>query len=133
MDLKDRLTEWVRHAFFYGDNWVSILGGILTTASGFTLLWSWFRELASPHSALPYVGLLLFIALPAVFLLPLPVSAALVGLALVAKAAGKARTASAVSSFERPHDHRGSGVTMLTTSSSSSRRAVKLPEHDAAP
>ena len=71
MDWKDRLTEWVRQAFFYGDNWVSILGGIITTATGFTLLWSWFRELASPHSALPYVGLILFVALPVLFLIGL--------------------------------------------------------------
>jgi len=71
MNWKDRLTEWVRHAFFYGDNWMSILGGIITTATGFTLLWSWFRELASPHSALPYVGLILFVALPGLFLIGL--------------------------------------------------------------
>jgi NapC/NirT cytochrome c family, N-terminal region len=71
MDWKDRLTEWFRHAFFYGDNWVSIVGGIVTTASGFTLLWSWFRELASPHSALPYVGILLFVLLPLLFLVGL--------------------------------------------------------------
>lgn len=71
MDWKDRATEWFRLAFFYGDNWISILGGIITTATGFTLLWSWFRELASPHSALPYVGLLLFVALPLLFLVGL--------------------------------------------------------------
>ncbi len=71
MDWKDRMTDWFRLAFFYGDNWISILGGILTTGTGFTLLWSWFRELASPHSASPYVGILLFILLPVVFLVGL--------------------------------------------------------------
>lgn len=71
MDWRDRLTVWFRHAFFYGDNWVSICAGILTTATGFTLLWSWFRELASPHSALPYVGILLFVLLPLLFLVGL--------------------------------------------------------------
>jgi len=68
MDWKERMTGWFRTAFFYGDNWISILGGILTTGAGFTLLWSWFRELASPHSASPYTGILLFIALPLLFL-----------------------------------------------------------------
>lgn len=71
MDWKDRATEETRKAFYYGDNWISILGGILTTATGFTLLWSWFRELANPHSALPYAGLLLFVALPLLFLVGL--------------------------------------------------------------
>ena len=71
MERKDQLTEWMRQAFFFGDNWISILGGIITTGTGFTLLWSWFRELASPHSAMPYVGILLFVLLPFLFLIGL--------------------------------------------------------------
>jgi hypothetical protein len=64
----EKLRNLGREAFFEGNNWISILGVIFTTAAGFTLVWSWFLEIVNPVSVHPYVGILLFMILPAVFL-----------------------------------------------------------------
>lgn len=71
MKLDSKLRDIGRLAFFAGDNWVSILGIVLTTGAGFTLVWSWFLEFANPHSVHPYVGIVLFMILPMVFVLGL--------------------------------------------------------------
>jgi hypothetical protein len=71
MGLFEKLRELCRVAFFAGDNWISILGVVLTTGAGFTLVWSWFLEFASPHTVHPYVGIVLFMLLPMVFVLGL--------------------------------------------------------------
>ena len=71
MGLLDKLRNLTRLAFFAGNNWISILGVGLTTGAGFTLVWSWFLELASPHTVHPYVGIVLFMLLPMFFILGL--------------------------------------------------------------
>jgi hypothetical protein len=71
MGFRENLREYGRMAFFTGDNWISILGVILTTGSGFTLVWSWLRELVGGQSVHPYVGIILFMILPMVFVLGL--------------------------------------------------------------
>ncbi|MDR3672505.1 MAG: NapC/NirT family cytochrome c [Holophaga sp.] len=58
-------------AFSASDNWITILGVILTTGAGFTQVWSWFLEFASPHTVHPYVGIVLFMLLPMIFILGL--------------------------------------------------------------
>ena len=63
----ERLKELGRSAFFAGNNWLTILGVILTTGAGFTLVWSWFVELVNPNPVHPYVGIVLFMILPAGF------------------------------------------------------------------
>jgi hypothetical protein len=60
-----------RLAFSASDNWITILGIVLTTGAGFTQVWSWFLEFASPHTVHPYVGIVLFMLLPMVFVLGL--------------------------------------------------------------
>jgi nitrate/TMAO reductase-like tetraheme cytochrome c subunit len=60
-----------RLAFFASDNWITILGIILTTGAGFTQVWSWFLELAQPHTVHPYVGIVLFMVLPMIFIVGL--------------------------------------------------------------
>ena len=67
MVLGSRLKNLGRLAFFSGDNWITILGIVLTTGSAFTLVWSWFLEFANPHAVHPYVGIILFMILPMVF------------------------------------------------------------------
>ena len=71
MTLGNRLKVLGRLAFFSGDNWITILGVVLTTGAGFTLIWSWFLEFANPHSVHPYVGIVLFVVLPMIFILGL--------------------------------------------------------------
>ena len=71
MVLGPSLKNLGRLAFFSGDNGITILGVALTTGSGFTLVWSWFLEFANPHLVHPYVGIVLFMLLPMVFVLGL--------------------------------------------------------------
>ena len=71
MDWLERLRNLGRLAFFASDNWITILGIILTTGAGFTQVWSWFLELAQPHTVHPYVGIVLFMLLPMVLVLGL--------------------------------------------------------------
>ena len=71
MTLGKKVRDLGRLAFYSGDNWITLLGVVLTTGASFTMVWSWFLELANPSRVHPYVGLVLFMALPAVFLLGL--------------------------------------------------------------
>jgi hypothetical protein len=67
MDSYERLRGYGREAFFAGNNWITILGVVITTGAGFTLVWSWFLEFANPHAVHPYVGIVLFMLLPMAF------------------------------------------------------------------
>ena len=74
MSLGLRIRDLTRLAFQLGNNWMTLTGAALTTSSAFVLVWFWFMELTSPREIHPYVGILLFLILPALFL---------VGLALI--------------------------------------------------
>jgi len=67
MNALERIRQGMRLVFHLGDNWMSVLGAALTTASAFTLLWFWFLEITSPHPVHPYAGIALFLILPALF------------------------------------------------------------------
>jgi hypothetical protein len=67
----EQMRNLGRTAFAASDNWITILGVVLTTGAGFTQVWSWFLEIASPHKVHPYVGIVLFMLLPMVFVLGL--------------------------------------------------------------
>jgi nitrate/TMAO reductase-like tetraheme cytochrome c subunit len=71
MSLLERARQGTRLAFHLGNNWISLLGAALTTASALTLLWFWGLELTSARSVHPYIGIVLFLILPALFLLGL--------------------------------------------------------------
>ena len=71
MSLGERVRDLTRLAFQLGNNWISLTGAALTTSSAFVLVWFWFMELTSPRSVHPYVGILLFLILPALFILGL--------------------------------------------------------------
>jgi len=71
MNFDERLRHWGRLAVHLGNNPLSLLGAALTTGAAVTLLWFWFLEMTSPRPVHPYIGLLLFLILPAVFLLGL--------------------------------------------------------------
>ncbi|MCC6514378.1 MAG: NapC/NirT family cytochrome c, partial [Geothrix sp.] len=43
----------------------------MTTSSAFVLVWFWFMEITSPRSIHPYMGIILFLILPALFLVGL--------------------------------------------------------------
>src|SRR5512140_142931 len=71
MSIGERIRDLVRLAFQLGNNWMTLAGAALTTSSAFVLIWFWFMELTSPRTVHPYMGILLFLILPALFLVGL--------------------------------------------------------------
>jgi len=63
--------NWVRPALFFGNNPISLAGGAITSASGVTMIGYWAIELSGHSSDNPYLGIIFFFILPAIFLLGL--------------------------------------------------------------
>jgi hypothetical protein len=64
--------NWLRPFFFYGNNWLSLLGGAITTASAMVLLGFWVVSvLGHGGSSNPYLGLLFELLLPGIFVMGL--------------------------------------------------------------
>jgi nitrate/TMAO reductase-like tetraheme cytochrome c subunit len=61
----------VRPALFFGNNPISLAGGAITTASGVTMIGYWLVELIGRPNDNPYLGIIFFLLLPAVFILGL--------------------------------------------------------------
>jgi NapC/NirT cytochrome c family, N-terminal region/Cytochrome c7 and related cytochrome c len=71
MSLMRTLSVWSRPLFFLGQNPTSMMGVAITTSSAITLVafWFYFGILSGqPH---PYLGILIFLILPALFILGL--------------------------------------------------------------
>ncbi len=72
MSFLEKFREnWVRPALFFGNNPVSLAGGAITTASGITMVGYWLLELFGRSNANPYLGIIFFLILPALFILGL--------------------------------------------------------------
>jgi hypothetical protein len=71
MTLKDTLREWARILYFLGQNALTQAGAILTTSSAATLIAFWFYDFLLPGPPHPYIGILLFLILPGIFVLGL--------------------------------------------------------------
>ena len=68
----ERFREsWIRPALFFGNNPISLAGGAITTASGATMLSYWLVEIFGRVSQNPYLGIIFFFLLPALFILGL--------------------------------------------------------------
>ena len=59
--------NWVRPALFFGNNPISLAGGAITTASGVTMIGYWLVELFGRFNDNPYLGIIFFLILPALF------------------------------------------------------------------
>ena len=62
-----RMGSWARPLVYLGTNPVSLLGAILTTSSGITLVGFWLLEVLFGSPKHPYAGIVLFLVLPAIF------------------------------------------------------------------
>jgi nitrate/TMAO reductase-like tetraheme cytochrome c subunit len=64
--------EWLRPLFFYGNNWLSLFGGAITTAAAMVLIGFWvvgfFGHGASSN---PYLGIIFDLILPGIFVVGL--------------------------------------------------------------
>jgi hypothetical protein len=64
--------NWLRPFFFYGNNWLSLLGGAITTASAMVLVGFWVVSvLGHGGSSNPYLGILFDLLLPGIFVMGL--------------------------------------------------------------
>jgi nitrate/TMAO reductase-like tetraheme cytochrome c subunit len=60
--------NWIRPALFFGNNPISLAGGAVTTASGVTMIGYWLVELIGRPNNNPYLGIIFFLILPALFI-----------------------------------------------------------------
>jgi predicted CXXCH cytochrome family protein len=64
--------NWLRPFFFYSNNWLSLLGAAITTASAMVLVGFWVVNVVGHSgSSNPYLGLLFELLLPGIFVLGL--------------------------------------------------------------
>ena len=71
MTFGERSREAGRMLFYAGKNWITILGFLLTTGTGVSMVIFWGQELVSSRPIHPYAGILLFVMLPGLFVVGL--------------------------------------------------------------
>jgi hypothetical protein len=71
MPPRETIRSWIRLLYYLGHNPISFIGAALTTSSAVTLIAFWFYDFLLPGPPHPYIGILLFLILPGVFILGL--------------------------------------------------------------
>ena len=71
MTVGETLRSWARILYFLAQNPLSLAGVVLTTSCAVTLIAFWFYDILLPSPPHPYIGILLFLILPGVFVLGL--------------------------------------------------------------
>jgi nitrate/TMAO reductase-like tetraheme cytochrome c subunit len=71
MTAQNPIKDWARLIYYLSQNTPSLIGVVLTTSSAVTLVGFWIYDFMLPGPPHPYVGILLFLILPGVFLLGL--------------------------------------------------------------
>lgn len=61
------LREWIRLVYYLGQNVLSLTGVVLTTSSAFTMIGFWIFESMHRGPVQPYIGILIFLILPGLF------------------------------------------------------------------
>jgi hypothetical protein len=71
MNLRERFRGWSEPIYFLGQNPVTLTGAVITTSTALTTIAFWFYDIFLPGPPHPYVGLLVFLILPGIFVLGL--------------------------------------------------------------
>jgi nitrate/TMAO reductase-like tetraheme cytochrome c subunit len=71
MKFREIVRSWLRLVYFLGQNPISLIGTVLTTSGALTLIAFWVYDVVLPGPPHPYVGILIFLILPGVFVLGL--------------------------------------------------------------
>ena len=71
MDLRERIREWSQPLYFLGQNPVTLTGAVITTSTALTTIAFWFYDIFLPGPPHPYIGILVYLILPAIFVLGL--------------------------------------------------------------
>jgi hypothetical protein len=71
MNVLVRSREWTQPIYFLGQNPITLTGAVVTTSTALTTIAFWFYDIFLPGPPHPYIGLLVFLILPGVFVLGL--------------------------------------------------------------
>jgi len=71
MSPQNTLKDWARLLYYLSQNMLSLIGVVLTTSTAITLIGFWIYDFMLPGPPHPYVGILLFLLLPGIFVLGL--------------------------------------------------------------
>ncbi len=71
MELRKKISLWLRPAVYLAHNAATLLGVILTTSAGITLIGFWAFEIVRGGPIHPYTGIIYFLILPVVFVIGL--------------------------------------------------------------
>jgi nitrate/TMAO reductase-like tetraheme cytochrome c subunit len=91
--------NWLQPFFFFGNNPITLIGSGLTTASAITLVAYWLAETVGRHFVNPYLGIIFFLILPALFVAGL----ALVPVGMVLRRNALQKTASLPATYPEIH------------------------------
>jgi hypothetical protein len=72
MKLRERIRDWAQPIYFLGQNPLTLTGAVITTSTALTTIAFWFYDIFLPGPPHPYIGLLVFLILPGIFVLGLP-------------------------------------------------------------
>src|ERR1035441_4135392 len=71
MSLRERIRDWSQPIYYLGQNTVTLTGAVITTSTALTIIGFWFYDIFLPGPPHPYVGLLVYLILPGIFVLGL--------------------------------------------------------------
>ena len=71
MNLRERFREWLQPIYFLGQNPITLTGAVITTSTALTIIAFWFYDIFLPGPPHPYIGLLIYLILPGIFVLGL--------------------------------------------------------------
>jgi len=71
MSPQNTVRDWARLIYYSSQNTLSFIGVALTTSSAITLIAFWVYDFVLPGPPHPYIGLLIFLTLPVIFILGL--------------------------------------------------------------
>ena len=69
--MRETIRAWSRFLYFLGQNPVTLIGAVLTTSGAVTLIGFWLYDFLLPGPPHPYIGILIFLILPGIFVLGL--------------------------------------------------------------
>jgi hypothetical protein len=71
MNLPGRIRDRAQPIYFLGQNPTTLMGAVITTSTALTTIAFWFYDIFLPGPPHPYIGLLVFLILPGIFVLGL--------------------------------------------------------------
>jgi NapC/NirT cytochrome c family protein len=71
VSLRERIRNRLQPIYFLGQNPITLTGAVVTTSTALTTIAFWFYDVFLPGPHHPYIGLLVFMILPGIFILGL--------------------------------------------------------------